>query len=101
MRGQKAKVGDKRVSANGYLYTRTSTGWELTHRLVVENRLGRKLTAQERVKFKDNDRSNIDPQNLVVTTVVPNIQSRKAYLEDKIRELQAELLDLNKEMADD
>lgn len=68
MRGKPSKPGDTRVSLNGYHYTRTETRWELTHRLIAEKKLGRKLTEIERVRFVDNDRSNLDPSNIEVYT---------------------------------
>lgn len=95
MRGKKAVVGDTRVAPNGYHYTRTTTGWELTHRLIIEKSLGRKLGLTERVRFKDNDRTNLSLENLKVVITVPNIEARKLTIIDKIAELQAELEHLN------
>lgn len=40
----------------------------LFHRLVVENKIGRYLTREESVHHVDGDRSNNDPDNLVLTT---------------------------------
>lgn len=65
-RGQKSQPGDTRVSLNGYHYTRTATKWTLTHRLIAEFKLGRPLKDIERVRFIDNDRTNLDPDNIVV-----------------------------------
>jgi hypothetical protein len=66
MRGRKANVGDTRTSLNGYDYTRTEKGWQLTHRLIAEDKLGRELEPDERIKFIDNDRTNLDPNNIMV-----------------------------------
>ena len=96
MRGQKSKEGDTRTSPNGYHYTRTATGWELTHRLRAEQSLGRSLAYDERVRFVDGDRSHYtDPDNLNVYKVrEPTTAKRKARIETKIDDLQAQLLEL-------
>jgi hypothetical protein len=66
MRGKRSEVGDTRVSLNGYHYTRTESKWELTHRLIAQAKLGRPLMDCERIRFVDNDRTNLDPDNIVV-----------------------------------
>ncbi len=95
-RGQKSEIGDTRVAPNGYHYTRTAKGWELTHRLVAERRLGRSLEYNERVRYIDGDRSNYaDPDNLAVYRVrEASTAKRKARIEARIEELQAQLLEL-------
>jgi hypothetical protein len=65
-RGRKAEIGDTNIAQNGYHYTRTEEGWVLTHRMIAEQKLGRKLADNERVKFKDKDRTNFDPDNIIV-----------------------------------
>ena len=96
MRGQKSKIDDTRIAANGYHYTRTANGWELTHRIVVESKLGRPLAYDERVRYVDGDRSNYnDPDNLEVYQVrQASIAKKRARLEARIDELQAQLLEL-------
>lgn len=95
-RGQKSEVGETRTAPNGYHYTRTDAGWELTHRLIIEDRLGRKLTPEERVRFVDGDRSNRDPDNLVVYEIREASRNRKrARIEARIEELQAQLNELD------
>ena len=96
MRGQKSKTGDTRIAANGYHYTRTTGGWELTHRISAERKLGRALAYDERVRFIDGDRSNFDdPGNLDVYRVRQATKAKKrARLEARIDELQAQLLEL-------
>jgi len=74
MRGRRSQVGDTRVSLNGYHYTRTEDKWELTHRLIAEEKLGRPLAEDERIRFADNDRTNLDPDNIVV--YIKRIRSR-------------------------
>lgn len=100
MRGRKSKVGDTRVSANGYHYTRTKAGWELTHRLRAAELLGRELGPDDRVSFKDGDRTNLDPSNLVVTEVgKTSLEKKRARLEARIEELQAQLHEIEQELS--
>lgn len=94
-RGRKSKIGDTRVSANGYHYTRTKTGWELTHRLVAANKIGRSLSPEERARFIDGDRSNLSPDNIEVYEIRQASKERKrARIEARIEELQAQLEEL-------
>jgi hypothetical protein len=99
MRGQRSKVGDTRTSPNGYHYTKTSDrGWIGTHRLVAEKKIGRLLEKNERIRFLDNDRSNRNPSNLQVYVVKEKSANKKrAHLETKIAELQAELEELDED----
>ena len=98
MRGRKSEIGQTRTAPNGYHYTRTARGWKLTHRLVAERSLGRALSQNERVRFRDGDRTNLHDENLEVYKVgSSSIAKRRAHLENKIEELQAQL----KELADD
>ncbi len=97
VRGQASKVGDTRRSPNGYHNTRTADGWRLTHHLVAEKKLGRKLNSDERVTFKDGKRTNLEPDNIIV--VKKGQRSREAIrarLTARIAELQAELDELNR-----
>lgn len=97
-RGYASQIGDTRVSPNGYQYTRTKNGWELTHKLIVERTLGRKLEKNERIRFKDKNRENLHPSNLVVTiTTQKSKASRKARIEAKIADLQAELAEMERD----
>lgn len=94
-RGQKSKVGATRIAPNGYHYTNTKLGWVLTHRLVVEKHLGRSLLPNERVTFVDGDRTNRNIDNLKVSVIREGtLAKRKARIEARIEELQAELADL-------
>lgn len=100
-RGKNAKDGSRRVSANGYDYTKTEDrGWVLTHWLVAEEKLGRKIQRGERVSFADGDRTNFAPDNIKVTQMGGgSLPRRKAQLEARIQELQAELEDVIAEIA--
>lgn len=95
-RGRKSKPGDTRIAPNGYHYTRTERGWELTHRLTAAKRIGRPLGYDERVRFIDRDRSNYaDPSNLDVYKVrEASTAKKRARLEARIEELQSQLSEL-------
>jgi len=91
-RGVRSNVGDTRVAPNGYHYTRTGEGWQLTHRVMAERDLGRRLLSNERIRFLDRDRANLNPSNIeVYTTKEKTVAAKKAVLESKIEDLQAEL----------
>jgi|SRR5215831_1190528 len=96
MRGKASKLGDTRISPNGYHYTRTADKWELTGRLVMEELLGRPLKPNERIRYIDGDRLNNDPSNLRVLETKPQGPNRrKAQLEARIADLKAELENLD------
>lgn len=66
-KGERAQIGDENVAVNGYHYVKTSTGWRLKHHLVAEKTLGRAIRKDELVSFKDKDRTNFKPDNIIVT----------------------------------
>lgn len=99
-RGQKADVGSTRWSPNNYHYTKTPSGWRFTHHLIMEQTLGRPLQPDERVIFKDGKSRNLDPANIVVQEKGrSSIRRRKAQLEARIAELQAQLDAIIEELA--
>lgn len=99
-RGQTANVGDTMINANGYHCTRLANGWELTHRLIAAGKLGRPLGTDEFVTFKDGDKSNLDPGNIEVRKRNQgSLLKRKANLEARIEELQAQLARVEKELG--
>jgi hypothetical protein len=99
-RGRNAKVGATRISNNGYHYTKCEEGWRLTHHIIAEKLLGRKLQPGERVTFEDNDRTNFKPANIkVARTGGSSLERRLAALDDRIRELQAQREELADEIA--
>lgn len=65
-KGKRAEVGDENVAVNGYHYVKTSTGWKLKHHIVAADKLGRELTKTDRVSFKDGNRTNFHPDNIIV-----------------------------------
>ena len=99
MRGSKAEVGAERTSPNGYRYVKCEGGWRLKHHLVAEKKLGRSITAEERVVFLDGDKTNFKPNNIDVREKgKSSIRRRKAYLEDRIREMEDELDEINAQL---
>jgi hypothetical protein len=99
-RGKAAEVGSTRVAPNGYHYTRTKNTWRLTHHIWAEKYLGRPLREGERVEFVGKDKTDFSEENLRVTQQGrSSLRRRKAVLEERIRELQAVLEDVNKELA--
>lgn len=96
VRGRRSRVGETRVAPNGYHYTRTKQGWELTHRILLRKKLGRDIESNERCRFIDGDKTNLDPDNLeVYVTKEQTAAKKRARLEAKIEELSAELQDLS------
>ena len=101
-RGQAAEVGAERVSANGYHYTKTEDrGWMLTHHLTAEQKLGRPLRDDEIVKFVE-PKYKRDPKNIngvkVIKKKTASLRRRKAVIEERIRELNAELKNINAQL---
>jgi uncharacterized membrane protein len=82
-RGQAAEVGSETIAQNGYTWVRVEGGWKYKHVLIAEEKLGRPLEADERVSFKDHNRTNFDPNNIVVSTFTKKIPSLSSL--NKIR----------------
>jgi hypothetical protein len=97
-RGQQAQLGDTMINANGYSHTRTETGWRLTHHLVAEAMIGRAIDSdKETVRFKDGNRANLDPSNIVVepkktksaSARLAKLIAQRAEIDAMIQELQS------------
>jgi hypothetical protein len=99
-RGQASPVGTVTVNANGYSQTKTENGWVGTHTLILEERIGRKLRPGESARFKDNNRSNLDPDNiyLVEHTTCRSIKAKIAKLQAEVFDKQAQIQDLESEL---
>lgn len=101
VRGKTVEKGATRIAQNGYHYTKCDKGWRLTHHLTAEGMLGRPLRENEMVRFKE-PKYKRDPydQNGIVIIEKGNrsLRTRKAALEYKIEELQAELRDINAQL---
>lgn len=97
-------VGAQRVAQNGYRYTKVANEgerqWRLTHHIRAEEKLGRPIDSTvERVVFKDGDRTNLSFDNLEVRPKGEGpLTRRKAVLEDRLREVQAQLDDVNEKL---
>jgi len=97
-RGKASKVGDTNISANGYHYTKTASGWELTHRIVARRKLGRDLLPNERIRFADGKRTNLRSANLIIYSVGEVRPNRAAYLRRRIAALEVRLEELKAEL---
>lgn len=95
-RGATAEVGAERWSPNGYHYKKTENdGWQLSHRLIAEEKLGRKLAENEYATFLDGDKTNLDPENIIVRTRGrQSLKRRIAQVEARLTELTATRDDL-------
>jgi hypothetical protein len=101
MRGQLADDNTTRVSKNGYHYTKTpDKGWQLTHHLIAEETLGRPINkGRERVVFGPGGKTDLSPENIkVVPAGKGSTRRRIAAIEARIDELQAEKLELEREL---
>jgi hypothetical protein len=99
-RGVVAKDGDKRTAPNGYSYTKVDGVWRMTHHVMAEEKIGRRLRADEGVRFKDNDRRNLVPENiLVVVKGSLTVQKQITYVEARIQELQGQLVELRAKLV--
>lgn len=66
-RGAASEVGTERTAPNGYQYVKVAErGWVLKHWTVWEEANGRQVDPEkEQIRFKDGDRSNLDPSNII------------------------------------
>jgi hypothetical protein len=101
-RGKTAEVGDTRIAANGYHYTKTETrGWVLTHWLTAEKMLGREIRSDEQVRFKTKQAKN-NPYDsdgiLVIKKRLSSLRKREAVLVARIAEDTAELNEIRSKL---
>lgn len=102
--GTIAPIGAQRIAQNGYRYTKVkdegANQWRLTHHVRIEQKLGRPIDSTvERVIFIDGNRANLHYDNLkVVSKGAGPLTRRRAVLEDRIRELKAQLADVNQKL---
>lgn len=61
---------DRFVDGQGYVKVRVDGKLVHEHRVVMEQKIGRKMQPGERVKWKDGDRTNNHPDNLVLYGVI-------------------------------
>jgi len=109
-RGQAAKVGDTRVSANGYHYTKVGdhpaaqNGWILTHWLTAEEaRGGEHIDPEhEMVQFVSgfNKKDYANPQAVrIIQKNTSSLRKRISVLEAQIAEKTAELDRLKSQLS--
>lgn len=102
-RGANAPVGAEMTSQNGYHYTKTEDGWKATSRIIAEKEiLHRPLQPNERVGFRNGNKLDFRPENLVVTktkTGLDMMKRRRDALIVRIEELQAQLQDLEEDIS--
>lgn len=104
-RGAKSKIGATRIAPNGYHYTKVEDtgegkpGWRLTHHIYAEKYLGRALRSDERVSFKSGNKLDFSRENVIINERgTASLRRRRAQLEARIAECQAELDIINKDL---
>jgi len=103
-RGRSSPIGTVTINANGYSQTKVGEGkWTGTHQLILEKKLGRKLRPGERAIFKDNNRSNLDPDNIELNkgSVTQSTKARIAKLRAEIEDRQAIITELEESLKRD
>lgn len=103
-RGKTAEVGSTRTAPNGYHYTKVEErGWVLTHWLTLERVLGRQINSEtEQVRFRDGftKKDYANPKACeVIQKKTSSLRKRKAVIESRIEELQAELAGINDKLS--
>lgn len=85
---------------NGYAVIKQEDGtWAYKHHLIAKEKLGRDLKANERVCFKDNDRTNLDPDNIEIKWKLPAKQyQRQSHLRRQIITLRSKLRQLEEQL---
>ncbi len=96
-RGKNAVVGDTRVAANGYHYTKTENGWILTHWLTAEKLLGRPVRSDEQVRFK-NKNGRFSPYDetgiIIIKKRLQSLRKRQAVLTARKQDIENELAEI-------
>lgn len=96
--------GSEFTARNGYSYRKVKGKWKPLHYIILEEKLGRPVDSKaERAVFIDKNRTNLSPSNLMVQPLaskdtIRSKQRRIATLQDKIREMTAEVNSLQTEI---
>lgn len=97
MKGTKAVVGATGTTPQGYLIEKTADGWQLKHRLVMEEKLGRKLGPRERVYFANGNKQDCRPENLRVEVsskrTLRSLERRREKLLEQLKEVEEAIAD--------
>jgi hypothetical protein len=97
-KGKASPIGATYIADNGYHYIKTESGWRLAHHLVAEGKYRRPVLKGDRVVFKDKDKNNLSPNNIVIVKKTTRSTARRAaQLRARIQELQAQLEELEAE----
>ena len=93
-------VGTKsKQPSSGYWMIKTKNGWRFLHRVIKEEQLGRFLKPDERVRIKDGNKDNLDPDNLELEIGgQAALTNRKLALERKKHRLEWKINHLNDEL---
>jgi hypothetical protein len=90
-RGQKSDDGTIRVAPNGYSYVKQDGKQVLLHHIIAGERRGRPVdTSRERVVFIDRDRTNLNPDNLLIVARKRNSRRDRITFQNRLRELAEE-----------
>ena len=104
-----APIGTEKLTGTGYMNVKTGkgeTGWELRHKVVIEEKLGRPLQPNERVYHLDGNKLNDEPDNLSIKEVKNSqdpIQKLKVHLqkiEKRQDHLNKEILAIKNELSE-
>lgn len=63
-KSRSSKIGETRITEDGYVVEKTHNGWLLQHRIIMQAILGRKLSTSELVHHIDGNKSNNSKENL-------------------------------------
>lgn len=67
-------LGTERPTKEGYVLIKTERGWQLKHRAMMEQRIGRRLRRGEQVHHDNEVRDDNRDDNLILTTATIHAQ---------------------------
>lgn len=95
--------GATRLAPNGYHYTKKDGEWRLTHHILAEENIGEPLdTKKYMARFRNGDRTDLRPSNIVVSLKKGvSVPKKLAILYAKRDDILAEIAELENELARD